>query len=97
MSEEVGIFRAGICYPLLVKEIGRARTLIVIQHVSLMIAATVVRFPNAHGVVREVDITVVAWAWVSKPRGRTRIGGSYRRVLEMSAILQEREHCVTYI
>ena len=38
------------------------RTLIVVQHVSFMISAAIMGFPDAHRVVREVDIAIVAWA-----------------------------------
>ena len=36
------------------------RTLIVIEYISLVVATAVVGFPNAHGVVRKVDIAVIA-------------------------------------
>ena len=35
-------------------------TLIVIQHVALVVSPAVVGFPDGHGVVGEVDIAVVA-------------------------------------
>lgn len=38
----------------------RTHTLIVIYYIPQMIAATVVGFAHAHGVVREVDIAVIA-------------------------------------
>ena len=36
------------------------RTLIVVEYISLVVATTVVGFPNAHGVVRKVDIAIIA-------------------------------------
>lgn len=50
-----------------------------------MVSAAVVSFPDAHGVMREVDIAVVAWVSVSMWRATRRVGESYRRVLWMSA------------
>ena len=38
----------------------RVHTLVVLLHVSQMIATGVVGFAHAHGIVREVDIAVVA-------------------------------------
>lgn len=41
-------------------------TLIVFHHVADVVAPGVVGFAHAHRVVREVDITVVAWdVWIS--------------------------------
>lgn len=37
-----------------------ADLLVVVDYVAEMVAAAVVRLPHAHGVVREVDIAVVA-------------------------------------
>lgn len=57
-----------------------------------MVAAAVVGFAHAHGVVGEVDIAVVAWGIVSLAEG---VGGgrggeegeSYRRVLKVLVLL----------
>lgn len=48
------------------------RTLVVVQHIPLVIAAGVVSLPHAHGVMREVDIAIVAClgsAFVSVRKG----------------------------
>lgn len=37
------------------------RTLIVIEDISLVIPAAIVSFTDTHGVMREVDITVIAF------------------------------------
>lgn len=42
-------------------EMGGARTLVVVNDVAEVVAAGVMGFAHAHGVVREVDIAVVAW------------------------------------
>lgn len=47
-------------------------TLVVVQHIPLVIAAGVVCFSHAHGVMREVDIAIVAClesAFVSVRKG----------------------------
>lgn len=46
--------------------------MVVVQHIPLVIAAGVVCFPHAHGVMREVDIAIVAClgsAFVSVRKG----------------------------
>lgn len=42
-------------------EDGWRRTLVVIYYVSKMVSTAVMGFSDAHGVVCEVDIAVVAW------------------------------------
>ena len=37
------------------------RTLVIVEDISLMVTAGIVGFPDAHGVVGEIDIAVVAW------------------------------------
>lgn len=47
-------------------------TLVVVQYIPLVIAAGVVSFPHAHGVMRKVDIAIVAClgsAFVSVRKG----------------------------
>lgn len=39
------------------------RTLVVFYDVSQVVSAAVVRLSHAHGVVREVDIAVIAWCY----------------------------------
>ena len=41
------------------------RTLIVVDDVTKVITSAVVGFAHAHGIVREVDIAVVAWVGIS--------------------------------
>ena len=38
------------------------RTLVVVDYISQMVAAAVVRLAHAHGVVGEVHIAVVTWS-----------------------------------
>lgn len=38
------------------------RTLVVVDDVAQMVATRVVGFAHAHGVVRKVDVAVVAWS-----------------------------------
>lgn len=54
---------------------GSPHTLIVIDNISKVIASAVVGFSNAHGIMREVDIAVVAYCgarsaleWEYSPR-----------------------------
>lgn len=44
------------------REMGRGRrTLVVVYDVSQVVTTAVVGFADAHGVMREVDIAVIAW------------------------------------
>ena len=56
---------------------GGPRTLIVVYHIAQMISPAVVCFANAHRVVREVDIAVIACELISRSSLR-RIPGSLR-------------------
>lgn len=52
--------------------------MVVVQHIPLVIAAGVVCLPHAHGVMREVDIAIVAClgsAFVSVRKGAVGGGG----------------------
>lgn len=42
------------------KRTGQGRTLIVIQHISLVVATAVVSFAHTHRVMGEVDIAIIA-------------------------------------
>lgn len=61
------------------------RTLVVIDYITQMVTTSIVCFADAHGIVREVDIAVIAWfgsvlrlrSW---GRGRFALGKTYRRL-----------------
>ena len=38
--------------------------MVVVHHVSEVVAPVIVSFANAHAIVREIDITVVAWTQI---------------------------------
>lgn len=48
--------------------VGRL-TLVVVDDIAEMVAAGVVGLPHAHGVVREVDIAIVAKDWMTRGKG----------------------------
>lgn len=37
------------------------RTLVVVYHIAQVVSSAVVGLAHAHGVVREVDVAVIAW------------------------------------
>lgn len=52
-------------------------TLVVVEHVSLVVPTGVVGFTDAHGVVGEIDIAVIAWFISRTVGGRRAVGEGY--------------------
>ena len=58
-------------------------TLIIVNHVTKVISAAIVRLPDAHRIVSKVDIAIIASSRALAVRCATsREFGTYRRVLE---------------
>lgn len=74
----------------------RRRTLIVIDDISEVVTTAVVGFADAHGVMREVDIAVIAWrrsarAWeavagIELERSFVAFGNLQKTVLDVSKV-----------
>jgi len=43
--------------------------LVIINYISKMVSATVMSLAHAHGIMREVDIAIIAWEQVVSWRG----------------------------
>lgn len=104
ISVEVGVSReAWEVWEARIGGQGGLRTLVVIDDVAQVVAARVMGFAHAHGVVREVDIAVVAWRvrtrlWRRNDSKLRAVGvGAYKRLIPVSKHPYMDRAGITYI